>query len=211
MYVVKLEHISKRYNDKEIIKDFSLEINQGEFVVIMGKSGSGKSTLLNIIGLLSKADYGDVYIFNHKNVVPYSRKAESLLKDKIGYLFQNYALIDDETVYDNLSIVLKKKDYNKIEDVLKKVGLAQYSNRYVYSLSGGEQQRVAIARLLLKSCELVLADEPTGSLDYDNKKEVCQLLKQMNQEGKTIIVVTHDNYFMEFADKVIYLNNQNNE
>jgi putative ABC transport system ATP-binding protein len=126
-------------------------------------------------------------------------------------LFQNYALIDDETVYDNLSIVLKKKDYNKIEDVLKKVGLAQYSNRYVYSLSGGEQQRVAIARLLLKSCELVLADEPTGSLDYDNKKEVCQLLKQMNQEGKTIIVVTHDNYFMEFADKVIYLNNQNNE
>lgn len=206
MCIVKLENINKDFDNKIIFHDFSLVINKGEFVVINGKSGCGKSTLLNIIGLLIKPTSGNVYLFNEINIKPYSRKAEYMLRNKIGYLFQNFALVDDETVYDNLKIVVKEKNYKQIIDMaLEKVDLKGYGNQYIYKCSGGEQQRIAIARLLLKPCELILADEPTGSLDSYNKKIVCDLLKQLQKDGKTIVIVTHDDYLKQYADRIIEL------
>lgn len=189
-----------------IFHGLNLKIEDGEFVVVIGKSGSGKSTLLNIMGLLLKADEGDVTLFGKKNIRPYSRKAEQLLKNKIGYLFQNFALVDDETVYDNLKLVVSGSDkQKKMDTALCEVGLQGYGKKKVYQCSGGEQQRIALARLLLKPCELILADEPTGSLDHENKLVVCELLKKLNESGKTIVVVTHDDELKQFANRIIPL------
>lgn len=203
--------MNKSFKDVEVFKDFNLEIKKNSFTIISGTSGSGKSTLLNIIGLLDTKDNGNIYLFEEKNVHPFSKKAEYLLREKIGYLFQNFALVDNETVEYNLRIALENvRDKNKeelISNVLKQVGLKGYEKKMVYKCSGGEQQRIAIARLLLKPCELVLADEPTGSLDYDNKMLVVSLLEKMHKEGKTILIVTHDEELMEIGDNHIKLNN----
>ncbi len=206
MKIVSVKSISKSFQDKHVFDNLSFEIEEGSFVVIMGESGSGKSTLLNMIGLLDKPDNGDIILFDQKNIKPFSRKAEIMLRDKIGYLFQNFALVDNETVEYNLVMALdnvkgNKKD--KIKEALKIVGLEEYEKKKVYKCSGGEQQRIALARLLLKPCELVLADEPTGSLDAHNKALVCDLLKQMQSDGKTIVVVTHDETLKEYATQVI--------
>lgn len=206
MKIVNVKNISKSFQDKHVFDNLSFEIEEGSFVVIMGESGSGKSTLLNMIGLLDKPDSGDIILFDQKNIKPFSRKAEIMLRDKIGYLFQNFALVDNETVEYNLVMALdnvkgNKKD--KIKEALKIVGLEEYEKKKVYKCSGGEQQRIALARLLLKPCELVLADEPTGSLDAHNKAIVCDLLKKMQNDGKTIVVVTHDETLKEYATQVI--------
>ncbi|MCI9092977.1 MAG: ABC transporter ATP-binding protein [Coprobacillus sp.] len=206
--IVELRNITKTYNNNIIFNQLSMEIEKNEFVVIMGKSGSGKSTLLNIIGLLDKPDCGDVKLFDEDNIKPFSKKAERILREKIGYLFQNFALLDNENVEYNLKMALENVKGNKkelITRVLEKVGLKDYEKKKVCECSGGEQQRVAIARLLLKPCELILADEPTGSLDSYNRELVCDLLKRMQKEGKTIIVVTHDDYLKQYADRVIIL------
>ena len=180
--IVNMQKVSKAFGERMIFNQLDLKIEKGEFVVIIGKSGSGKSTLLNIMGLLLKADSGDVELFGKKNVRPYSGMAEKLLKNKIGYLFQNFALIDEETVYDNLKLVVSGKNKQKQMDAaLDEVGLHDYGKKKIYQCSGGEQQRIALARLLLKHCELVLADEPTGSLDHENKMIVCRLLKKLNE------------------------------
>ncbi len=204
--IVELRNITKTYNNNIIFNQLSMEIEKNEFVVIMGKSGSGKSTLLNIIGLLDKPDCGDVKLFDEDNIKPFSKKAERILREKIGYLFQNFALLDNENVEYNLKMALENVKGNKkelITRVLEKVGLKDYEKKKVCECSGGEQQRVAIARLLLKPCELILADEPTGSLDSYNRELVCDLLKKMQQEGKTIVVVTHDDYLKQYADRII--------
>ena len=204
--IVNMQKVSKAFGERMIFNQLDLKIEKGEFVVIIGKSGSGKSTLLNIMGLLLKADSGDVELFGKKNVRPYSGMAEKLLKNKIGYLFQNFALIDEETVYDNLKLVVSGKNKQKQMDAaLDEVGLHDYGKKKIYQCSGGAQQRIALARLLLKHCELVLADEPTGSLDHENKMIVCRLLKKLNEEGKTIVVVTHDEEMKQFADRIITL------
>ena len=210
MKVVVVDKIHKQYHDHVIFDDFSMEIEQGSFVAIQGASGSGKSTLLNMIGLLDSPDKGNIVIFDKKNVKPFSRQANKLLKAKIGYLFQNFALIENKTVYENLQMAINEKNnktVNKyIEDALKKVGLNGYSKKYIYECSGGEQQRIALARLLVKPCELILADEPTGSLDEENKQIVIKLLKEFKKEGCTIIMVTHDIQLAEECDRVIDLN-----
>lgn len=206
--IIELNNIVKSFNDRKILDHFNIKVDENEFVVIMGKSGSGKSTLLNIMGLLDQPDEGIVQIFNEKNVKPFSRKAEKLLREKIGYLFQNFALLDNETVEYNLMIALENVKGNKkelIHKALKEVGLEDHEKKKIFECSGGEQQRIAIARLLLKPCELILADEPTGSLDSYNKKIVCDLLKQMQFRGKTIIVVTHDDYLKQYADRIVEL------
>lgn len=206
MAVVEVKNINKSYDDKVIFDKFNLMVESGTFNVIMGASGSGKSTLLNIIGLLDKADSGDVILFGEKNIKPFSLKAEKMLREKIGYLFQNFALVENETVEYNLKLALEYEKGNKkdkIKEALKTVGLEGYENKKIFKCSGGEQQRIAIARLLLKPCELILADEPTGSLDLENRQLVIELLKQMQQDGKTIIVVSHDPVFKEIADQVI--------
>lgn len=202
--IVDIRKVGKKFSDHTVFHQFDLKIEEGDFAVVIGKSGSGKSTLLNIMGLLLKADEGDVTLFGKKNIRPYSKNAERLLRNKIGYLFQNFALIDDETVYDNLKLVVSGKDRQaKMDAALSEVGLQGYGKKKIYQCSGGEQQRIALARLLLKPCELVLADEPTGSLDHDNKLIVCRLLKKLNEEGKTIVVVTHDEELKQFANRII--------
>lgn len=210
--IVELKHINKQFDDTCVLRDFTMEVKENSFTIIKGTSGSGKSTLLNLIGLLDKPDSGDVVLFGEKNIKPFSKKAELVLRNHIGYLFQNFALIENESVSYNLSIALSsKKDINKkkkIEQALIDVGLVDYANKKIFKCSGGEQQRIAIARLLLKPCELILADEPTGSLDHENKELVFELLKKLQKMGKTIIVVTHDEDLMRLGDQLISLNKE---
>lgn len=207
--LIKLDKISKSYESKSIFKDFSFEVSKNEKILIMGPSGAGKSTLLNILGTLEKVDKGQTTHFSYQNIRPQSKESIILLREKISYLFQNYALIDNETVEKNLELALKfTKDKNKnqaIDDALEKVGLKGYRDRMVYSLSGGEQQRVSLSRLLIKPSEIILADEPTGNLDYENAHVVMNILEELYLNGKSIVMVSHDTRFVKNFDRVIEL------
>lgn len=207
--LIKLDKISKSYGSKNIFTDFSFEVGKNEKILIMGPSGAGKSTLLNILGTLEKVDQGETVHFSNKNIRPQSKKSIILLREKISYLFQNYALIDNETVEKNLKLALKfSKDKDKekiIEESLEKVGLKGYKDRMVYSLSGGEQQRVALSRLLIKPSEIILADEPTGNLDFENAQIVMNILEELYLQGKSIVMVSHDMRFAKNFDRVIRL------
>lgn len=205
MSIIEIKNLKKSYDQHIVLDDINMTIEENEFVIIMGKSGCGKSTLLNIIGMLDTFDSGEIKLFEKPIPKPFSKKAEKLLKEKIGYLFQNFALIDNESVEYNLRIIINKADKKMIDNVLEEVKLQGYNKKKIYECSGGEQQRIAISRLLLKPCELILADEPTGSLDNYNKEIVCKLLKEMQKEGKTIVVVTHDDYLKQYADRIIEL------
>lgn len=208
--VIMINNVSKSFQKVGVIKKMNMKIQKNEFVAIVGPSGCGKSTLLNLIGLLDKQDSGDIILFDNKNVKPFSRKAEKLLKERIGYLFQNYALIENQNVKYNLEIVfdysIKKEERNKrIQEALELVGLSGFEAKKVYKCSGGEQQRIAMARLLLKQCDLILADEPTGNLDLDNKEKVFNILKELNKMGKTIVLVTHDKELAEQCTRVLQI------
>jgi putative ABC transport system ATP-binding protein len=209
--VCELVGVGKSYDGHAVISDIDLAVMQGEMVAITGKSGSGKSTLLNIIGLLETADQGDARLFGEPSPRVGSAKATSMLRFKLGYLFQNFALIDGESVDYNLRIA---QEYTKglrtgreeaRKSALRAVGLPNSGGQKVYQLSGGEQQRVAIARLMLKPCDLVLADEPTGSLDATNAEVVLMMLRDLNAGGKTMIIVTHDDRVAAACDRVIAL------
>ncbi|MEE0452196.1 ABC transporter ATP-binding protein [Peptacetobacter sp.] len=209
--MINIDKLNKKYGNRTVFKDFSIEFKEGEFVSIYGESGSGKSTLLNIIGLLEKFDSGDLIINGRKNIGIDSKEAILMRRNEISYLFQSYALIDEMTVYDNLKLSLEYRKYSKsekdekIREVLKYVGLSDKIKRFVYELSGGEQQRVAMARVLLHDTNIILADEPTGSLDEKNKQVILELLKKENEKGKTIIVATHDKDIKEISTKVVLL------
>ncbi|SHI27043.1 ABC transporter ATP-binding protein [Desulfosporosinus lacus] len=211
MNIIELNNVSKTYGNKIVLDKFSLQINEGDFIAIMGPSGSGKSTLLNIIGLLEKVDAGNVIIDGAINIHTNSSKSTRILREKIAYLFQNFALIDEETVQYNLNLALKyfhgtKKDrLVQLKKTLNFVGLEGYEKRKIYELSGGEQQRVSIARLMLKPSKIILADEPTGSLDEQNRDLILDYLEKLNSEGKTIVLVTHDYYVASKCCKVINL------
>ena len=205
--MITLNNIKKKYNEKNIVRNFNLKINKGEFISIVGESGSGKTTLLNIIGLLEKQTSGDIVVMGIKN--PTSKELTKLQREFYGYVFQNYALIEEDSVQTNLKLALK---YNKVIDkqaeinrALKLVGLEGYNKKKVFELSGGEQQRLALARIMLKKCEIILADEPTGNLDNKNRDIVFNILKDLNKQGKTIVIVTHDNYIANKCDKIIKL------
>lgn len=209
--ICELIDVNKSYADHVVLDKVNLSICEGEMVAITGKSGSGKTSLLNIVGLLEKPDGGEVKLFAEKIPRIGSAKANKLLRTRLSYLFQNYALIDNATVDYNLEIPLiyankskREKQELKIE-ALRKVGLSVSLKQKVYELSGGEQQRVAIARIILKPCDLILADEPTGSLDFDNRNEIMKILRDLNQKGKTIIIVTHEQYVAESCDRIIKL------
>ncbi len=200
---------NKKYNDNQIFKNFNCEINENEMVAIKGMSGSGKTTLLNIIGLLDN-DYKGNIIINGVDVSNLNRKKrEQFIRENISYLFQNYALIDDESIKDNLMLALEYVKMNKtekkdlIKKTLKKVGIEKDINEKIYSLSGGEQQRVSLARTLLKPSKLILADEPTGNLDESNRNDIIKILLEMQKKGKTIIIVTHDNVVAQNCNTVI--------
>lgn len=210
--IIEIIGLRKAYGDNIIFDNLNLTVNKNELVAITGKSGKGKSTLLNILGLLEKNDCGNIVINGVENAALNKRNGKLLLRKTIGYLFQNYALIDNESVLYNLNIALRfekmKKDVkiNKIKEALIDVGLSENDlNKKIYKMSGGEQQRVALARIILKPCEIVLADEPTGSLDEKNRDNVLSILKNLQASGKTILVVTHDAYVANFCDRIINL------
>ena len=172
-----------------------------------------KSTLLNIIGLLEEFDDGELIIDGESSPYPNSSGANKILREKISYLFQNFALVDEETVEYNLKLGCKyvkgskKEKELSISETLKHVGLNGYEKRKIYELSGGEQQRVAMARIMLKPSKIILADEPTGSLDEKNRDVVLDLLKTLNKEGKTIVLVTHDRYVASQCHRIINIYN----
>jgi putative ABC transport system ATP-binding protein len=202
--------IRKQYGDRKVFDDFTLRIEAGEMVALSGVSGSGKSTLLNMIGLLDAPDDGEVRILGERAPKPRTRAANRYLRQHLGYLFQNFALVDSETVAYNLEIALTYADRStskrqRIAEALEQVGLSGAENRKVFSLSGGEQQRVAVARLLLKPCDIVLADEPTGSLDDENRDIVLDLLLGINRAGKTVVISTHDAVVAGSCSRVIAL------
>ena len=192
--MIELIQINKSYENKQLFKDYSLKIHQKEFVTITGNSGSGKSTLLNIMGLLEKVDRGSVKILNEMD--PNWKTAQKLRRYHIGYVFQNFALLEGKTVKENLILSTKyTKNFtdDKLYEALNEVYLDKnVINKKVYQLSGGEQQRIAIARILLKPCDIIFADEPTGNLDDCNKKIIIKLFQKLNSLGKTIVCVTHD-------------------
>ena len=205
----------KKFGDKTLFENFSLKIERGEFLAIMGESGAGKTTLLNMMGLLDSPDSGTVVLCSQKNPAFSSRAAVGLRRRHISYLFQNYGLIDTETVENNMRIathfkvVSRKKERRLIADALSQVGLQGYEKRKVYTLSGGEQQRVALAKVIAKSPQIIFADEPTGSLDERNRDYVMEILQELNHRGKTIVVVTHDPHVNECAHRHILLKENN--
>ena len=192
--MIEVNQLSKHYNNEPVVTDFNLKIEKGEFVAITGESGKGKTTILNMLGLLEKPDSGELIIEGIKN--PNKKQTMLLQRYKLGYLFQNYALIENETVENNLKIALEyQKNIDKksvIKEALEFVGLRGVMKKKIYQLSGGEQQRVALARVFIKNAEYIFADEPTGNLDTKNRDKVFELLKKLNASGKTIIFVTHD-------------------
>ena len=202
--MIEIQKLSKSFGSKTLFQDFNLSIEQGEYVVFSGASGCGKTTLLNMIGSLENYDSGHILvdgldIGNRKNQQKY-------LREKVGFLFQNFALMEDKTVMENLEIVKKSnRSAVSIEEVLEKVGMEGSQSSKVYTLSGGEQQRIALARLMIKKCDLILCDEPTGSLDRDNGKKIMDLIGGMNQSGKTVILVTHDETYKSIGGRIVEL------
>ncbi|CAI2659934.1 Macrolide export ATP-binding/permease protein MacB [Apilactobacillus kunkeei] len=204
---IKVDNLNKKFKDHVIFENFSLSIPKDKITTIFGTSGSGKSTLLNIIGLLEKYDSGKIKIFGKETPKMNSRKAMKIRRSTISYLFQNFGLIESGTIYDNLAIALEYvKPENKIlemEKALIEVGLHKPLNIKVYNLSGGEKQRLAIAMVMLKPSDIILADEPTGSLDHENRDYIMRKLVELNKEGKTIVIVSHDLKFKEISDKCV--------
>lgn len=214
--IIKLKNIQKYYKtDKEkfhVLKSLNLDINTGEFVTIMGKSGSGKTTLLNILGFLDKFDEGD-YFFNNKNVTNLNENQRSTFRNKnIGFVFQQFNLIETLNVYQNVELPLiydntlnKSQREHIIKEKLNDVGLLDKAYQPPIQLSAGQQQRITIARALVNNPQIIFADEPTGALDSETSEEIMKLLKNLNDQGKTIIMVTHDSDLVKYSTKVIRL------
>ncbi|HER4690862.1 TPA: ATP-binding cassette domain-containing protein [Streptococcus pyogenes] len=192
-------NVTKKFSSKKIFTDLNLTFEAGKSYALIGGSGSGKSTLLNIIGRLEKIDNGKVLV-DEQDI--WKIKERTFFKNIIGYVFQNYSLIENKTVYDNLKLI--NKDKKKISAVLEKVGLSSdYLNQKIYELSGGQAQRVAIARMLMKPRKIILADEPTGALDGEIGKEIINLLLSETAENKYVIIATHDPAVYNKVDFII--------
>ncbi len=213
--MIKLENITKQYemgqNILKALDDVSLEINNGEYISIMGPSGSGKSTLMNILGCLDIADEGKYYL-DDKEINEYTDNQLSEIRNqKIGFVFQKFNLLPKLNAVENveLSLVYRKIDAKSraktAQEYLEKVGLKNWGMHKPNELSGGQQQRVAIARALAGNPQIILADEPTGNLDSASGKEIMQILKDLNKEGKTIILITHDLKVAQQANRILYI------
>lgn len=213
--MIKIDSLSKVYRTDEIettaLNNISLEISKGEFVSIMGPSGCGKSTLLNIVGLLDKSDKGS-YRFGEMEVGNIKEKEGSQIRKKhFGFVFQNFNLIEELTVFENVELPLiynnySAKDRKKIvNEILERIGIAHRANHFPQQLSGGQQQRVAVARALVTNPDVILADEPTGNLDSSNGNEVMELLCELNDAGTTIIMVTHSYNDASYSSRIINL------
>ena len=213
--MLKLHNLSRVYQTDEVetlaLQSVNIEIEKGEFVSIMGPSGCGKSTLLNIIGLLDSPSEGE-YWFMGEDVAGYGEsKLSNIRKSNIGFIFQNFNLIDELTVAENIELALlyhnipAKERAQRVAAVMDKVGIAHRAKHRPSQLSGGQQQRVAVARAVVGDQSLILADEPTGNLDSAHGQEVMEMLQQLNNEGTTIIMVTHSPAHADYARRTINL------
>ncbi len=208
--VLSLKNVTIYQDNNAILKDIKLDVNHGEFIYIIGKTGSGKSSFMKTLYADLKLQEGQGTFVDY-DLAKLRQKDIPFLRRKIGIVFQDFKLLPDRTITDNLLFVLKatgwkdRKDMlEKIHEVLDKVGVKNSSNKMPHQLSGGEQQRVAVARALLNDPEVILADEPTGNLDPQTSVEVMQLLREINQNGKTIIMATHDYaLLMKFPSKTL--------
>lgn len=213
--MIKLKNIEKYYTNKFIktfvLRNINLEIREGEFLSVMGPSGSGKSTLLNIIGMLDTPSNGEYYFYDE----PVHKKSEKQLteihRSHIGFVFQSYHLIDDMTVYENIETPLLyqkvKSDERKgrVAEILDRFNMVAKKDLFPNQLSGGQQQLAAIGRAIIGNPKLILADEPTGNLHTDQGKEIMELLKKLNQEGTTIIQVTHSAENAKYGNRIVKL------
>src|SRR4029078_6937197 len=211
--MIKIANLEKTYRTEEVetvaLNKLSFEIKEGEFVAVMGPSGCGKSTLLNIVGLLDDPDEGS-YQFNGIEVAGFNeRKRADLRKRNIGFVFQSFNLIDELTVFENVALPLiylavkGEERKKKVEEVLDKMQIMHRRNHYPQQLSGGQQQRVAVARAVVNNPKPILAHEPTGNLDSSNGNEVMTLLADLNEQGTTIIMVTHSEHDARYSHRIV--------
>ena len=213
--MLKLHNLYKVYRTEEVetvaLNGVNVEINQGDFVAVMGPSGCGKSTLLNIIGLLDSPTEGDYFFFD-ENVAGYSEERRSKIRKKnVGFIFQNFNLIDELTVAENIELALLYHDMpsaqrrKRVAEAMDRMGIAHRARHMPGQLSGGQQQRVAVARAVVGNQSLILADEPTGNLDSAHGQEVMEMLRSLNVEGTTIVMVTHSAAHADYARRTVNL------
>ena len=214
--MIRLNKLEKNYRTDEVetlaIRDMSLDVHDGEFLAVMGPSGCGKSTLLNIVGMLDTPSGGE-YWFGNENIAGYSEtQLSNLRKQAIGFVFQSFNLIDELNVAENVELALlyhsdvpAGERKQRVSEALERMKISHRARHMPSQLSGGQQQRVAIARAVVKRPKLILADEPTGNLDTANGEEVMQLLTQLNDEGTTIVMVTHSHSHAEYAHRIVNL------
>lgn len=213
--MIRLENINKLYEGDtykiQALQDITLTIGEGEFVSIMGRSGSGKTTLLNIIGFLDTATSG-TFLFGGKDVSHISSKnLWRYRRENIGFVFQNFALIDHNTVLENVILPLqamnvsRREAVKKADHLLDRMGIAEMKHKYPSQISGGQKQRVAIARALVADPKIILADEPTGALDADTAEEIMQIFQEIHAQGKTVVIVTHDDKIAAKTNRLIRL------
>lgn len=213
--MIRIDNLKKVFTTEEVettaLNNINLHIGKGEFVAVMGPSGCGKSTLLNVMGLLDSPTSGKLN-FLDKEITNYSeRKRTTLRKENIGFIFQSFNLIDELTVYENVELPLlyqkvgAKERKQRVLEVLDKVNIAHRRNHFPGQLSGGQQQRVAVARAVIINPKLVLADEPTGNLDSKHGEEVMNILTELNNQGTTIVMVTHSPAHAEYAHRTVKL------
>ena len=213
--MIRTENLTRIFRTEEIetiaLNGVNINVEDGEFVAIMGPSGCGKSTLLNILGLLDTPTEGKYWLGDEEVGHLKERERTAYRKGRIGFVFQNFNLIDELTVEENIDLQLKYLGIGKAErkervlDILRKVKLSHRAKHYPHQLSGGQQQRVAIARAVVGKPSIILADEPTGNLDSKNGMEVMQLLSELNEEGTTIVMVTHSKHDATYASRIINL------
>ena len=213
--MIRTENLTRIFRTEEIetiaLNGVNINVEDGEFVAIMGPSGCGKSTLLNILGLLDTPTEGKYWLGDEEVGHLKERERTAYRKGRIGFVFQNFNLIDELTVEENINLQLKYLGIGKAErkervlEILRKVKLSHRAKHYPHQLSGGQQQRVAIARAVVGKPSIILADEPTGNLDSKNGMEVMQLLSELNEEGTTIVMVTHSKHDATYASRIINL------
>ena len=204
--MITAKNIKKKYNDQEVLRGIDLKIDKNEFVVILGASGSGKSTLLNILSGLEKSDSGEV-VYDNESISDYSEKQlTKFRKDKIGFVFQQYYLLNNLTVEQNVKVGANLANNKEYVDIIKELGLEDRLSKYPNELSGGEQQRVSIARALAKKPIVLFLDEPTGALDEETGRKILEyLLKLKDKSYFTMIMVTHNENIAELANKIIHV------
>ena len=214
--ILQVKNVEKYYGNKssltKAINDISFEVEKGEFVAIMGASGSGKTTLLNLISTIDKVTAGEIFVDGENITKLKGNKLNKFRRDKLGFIFQDFNLLDTLTGYENISLSLSignvpyAEQKKRIEDIASKLGITKILHKYPYQMSGGEKQRIASARAIITNPSLILADEPTGALDSKSSKQLLSSFEYLNKElNSTILMVTHDAFTASYASRVIFI------